>query len=210
MTADFADADQLHQGHLTGLVERVTFHSPETGFGVLQVKVRGHRDLVTVVGTLPSVTPGEWLDAEGRWTISQQYGQQFRAETIRTSSPSTPEGIEKYLGSGLIRGIGPHFAARLVQAFGTGVFDVIEQAPDRLLEVDGIGEVRKGRILAAWDEQKAVREIMVFLHSHGVSTSGTFSTRPSHGAGSWWSLWGGRRPWRWPCARSGPAGGSPR
>ena len=93
--------------HLAGPIERVTFHSPETGFAVLQVKVRGHRDLVTVVATLASATAGEWLDAHGRWSISAQYGQQFRAETVRTSSPSTPEGIEKFLGSGLIRGIGP-------------------------------------------------------------------------------------------------------
>jgi exodeoxyribonuclease V alpha subunit len=182
MTADLADADHPHQDHLTGLVERVTFHSPDTGFAVLQVKVRGRRDLVTIVGTLPSVTPGEWLDAQGRWTISQQYGQQFKAETIRISSPSTPEGIEKFLGSGLIRGIGPRLAVRLVHAFGTGVFDVIEQTPGRLLEVDGIGEVRRGRILAAWDEQKTVHEIMVFLQSHGVSTSRAFRIYKTYGA----------------------------
>ena len=132
--------------HVSGLIERVTFHSPQTGFAVLQVKVRGHRDLVTVVGTLPRATPGEFLDAHGQWAISPQYGQQFRAETLRTSSPNTAEGIEKFLGSGLIRGIGPRFAARLVEAFGMDVFEVIEQSPERLLDVDGIGEVRKARI----------------------------------------------------------------
>ncbi len=172
---------QDHLDQLTGVIERVTFHSLESGFVVLQIKVRAHRDLVTVIGTLPSVTAGEWVDARGRWRIDPQHGQQFKAEILRTSNPNTAEGIEKYLGSGLIKGIGPHFASRLVSAFGTGVFDVIETTPARLLEVDGIGEVRKARIVGAWEEQKAVREIMVFLHSHGVGTSRAFRIYKTYG-----------------------------
>src|SRR5450830_1678266 len=156
---------------LTGLVERVTFHSDESGFCVLRVAVRGHRDLCTVVGTLPAVSEGEWLSATGQWTIDAKHGQQFRAEQIRTSAPDTADGIERYLASGLIRGVGPALAARLVVAFGREVFSVIEAAPKRLREVDGIGPTRQKAIAEAFRSQKVVREIMVFLHSHGVSSA---------------------------------------
>ena len=167
--------------HLTGLIERVTFHSPETGFGVMRVKVRGQRDLVTVVGTAPGLTSGEWVDAQGRWVVDSNYGQQFKAQILRTTPPNTPEGVERYLSSGLVKGIGPAFAARLVKEFGVGVFEVIQKTPDRLLEVAGIGPTRQERIVKAWEEQKAVREIMVFLHSHGVSTSRAFRIYKTYG-----------------------------
>ena len=167
--------------HLAGLIERVTFHSPETGFGVMRVKVRGQRDLVTVVGTAPGVTAGEWVDARGRWIVDSNYGQQFKAQILRTTPPNTPEGVEKYLSSGLIKGVGPKFAGRLVKAFGVGVFDVIQKSPDRLREVDGIGPTRQARIIKAWEEQKAVREIMIFLHSHGVGTSRAFRIYKTYG-----------------------------
>ena len=159
---------------LTGLIERVTFHSGETGFAVLRVKVVGHRDLVTIVGTLPSVSAGEWVEAEGQWKVDREHGQQFKAWKIHTTQPNTAEGIEKYLSSGLIRGIGPAFAKRLVEAFGEGVFEIIENEPDRLLDVEGIGPIRKERLLSSWSEQKAIREIMVFLHSHKVGTARAF------------------------------------
>ena len=167
--------------HLTGLVERVTFHSPESGFAVMRVKVRGHRELTTVVGTLPSVTAGEWVDARGRWVVDSEYGQQFKAQFLRTAPPNTPEGIERYLGSGLIKGIGPKFAARMVETFGADVFDVIQKTPERLRQVDGIGPTRQQRITRAWEEQRAVREIMVFLHSHGVGTSRAFRIYKTYG-----------------------------
>ena len=167
--------------HLTGLIERVTFHSPESGFAVLKVKVRGRHDLQTVVGTAPSITPGEWVDARGRWVINSEHGQQFKAEVLRTTPPNTPEGVERYLGSGLIKGIGPKFAGRLVKAFGLEVFDVIQKTPDRLREVHGIGPGRQERIAKAWDTQRAVREIMVFLHSHGVGTSRAFRIYKTYG-----------------------------
>ena len=166
---------------MTGLIERVTFHSAETGFAVLRVKVRGQRDLVTVVGTLPSVSAGEWLDAHGRWVVDSEHGQQFKAALLRTSHPNTKEGIEKFLASGLIKGIGPKIAALLVREFGTDVFEVIEKESDRLVEVDGIGKVRKARITQAWQEQRTVREIMVFLHSHGVGTSRAFRIHKVYG-----------------------------
>src|SRR5215472_15856772 len=156
---------------LTGAVERVTFHSEETGFCVLRVKVRGHRDLVTVVGTAATITPGEYVEGQGGWVTDRTHGLQFKAQTLRVVPPRTLEGIEKYLGSGMVKGIGPHFARKLTQAFGEQVFDIIEQTPDRLTELDGIGPKRKQRVIDAWEAQKIIREIMVFLHSHGVGTA---------------------------------------
>jgi exodeoxyribonuclease V alpha subunit len=156
---------------LQGAIERVTFHSEESGFCVLRVKVRGQRDLVTVVGTAAVVTAGEYVECEGAWSNDRQHGLQFKAQRLRAVPPSTLEGIEKYLGSGMVKGIGPHFAMKLVSAFGETVFDVIEQCPDRLLELEGIGPKRKERVTQAWAEQKVIREIMVFLQSHGVGTA---------------------------------------
>jgi len=157
--------------YLQGSVERVTFHSPESGFCVLRVKVRGQRDLVTVIGSAASITPGEYVECAGAWMNDRQHGLQFKTQQLRVVPPTTLEGIEKYLGSGMVKGIGPHFARKLVRAFGERVFDVIEQEPERLLELEGIGPKRKERVTSAWAEQKVVREIMVFLQSHGVGTA---------------------------------------
>lgn len=157
--------------HLSGTVERVTFHSDATGFCVLRVKVRGQRDLVTVVGSAASVTAGEQIECIGVWVNDREHGLQFKARQLRVIPPSSLEGIEKYLGSGMVRGIGPHFARKLVRAFGEAVFDIIEQTPERLSEVEGIGPKRRERITVAWAEQKVIRDIMVFLQSHGVGTS---------------------------------------
>lgn len=124
---------------LAGLVERVTFHSQESGFCVLRVKARGHRDLVTTVGHAAMISAGEWVTASGIWINDRTHGLQFKAYFLKTSAPSTIDGIEKYLGSGMIRGIGPVYAKRLVKAFGKDVFDIIEETPERLREVGGIG-----------------------------------------------------------------------
>jgi exodeoxyribonuclease V alpha subunit len=156
---------------LAGLVERVTFHNAENGFCVLRAKARGHRDLVTVIGHAAIISAGEWITASGEWVNDRTHGQQFKARFMRTSAPTSIEGIEKYLCSGMIHGIGPVYAKKMIKAFGEKVFDIIEADPDRLREVDGIGPVRAKRITAAWAEQKIVREIMVFLHSHGVGTA---------------------------------------
>jgi exodeoxyribonuclease V alpha subunit len=156
---------------LAGAVERVTFHSEQSGFCVLRVKVRGQRDLMTVIGSAAAVSAGESIEAHGHWVNDREHGLQFRAEQLRVVPPTTLEGIETYLGSGMVKGIGPHFARKLVRAFGEAVFDVIETTPERLQELEGIGPKRRERVSAAWAEQKVIREIMVFLQSHGVGTS---------------------------------------
>ena len=156
---------------LAGLVERVTFHNSDNGFCVLRAKARGHRELVTVIGHAAMISAGEWITASGEWVNDHTHGQQFKARFMRTSAPTSIDGIEKYLGSGMIRGIGPVYAKKMVQAFGEKVFDIIEAEPERLREVTGIGVFRAKRITDAWAEQKIIREIMVFLHSNGVGTA---------------------------------------
>ncbi len=170
-STDPAQASPQPTEVLAGSIERVTFHNAENGFCVLRIKARGHRDLVTVVGHAAEISAGEWVTVSGTWVNSREHGQQFKASFLRASAPTTAEGIEKYLGSGMIRGIGPIYASKLVAVFGDQVFEVIEQAPERLREVPGIGPVRGQRISQAWADQKVVREIMVFLHSHGVGTA---------------------------------------
>ena len=156
---------------LAGLIERVTFFNEDSGFAVLKVKVQGIRDYVTVVGPLPSVNAGEWVNAQGRWIHDKEFGRQFKAELLTSTAPTTREGIEKYLGSGMVKGIGPVYAQKLVNRFGEQIFDIIERESARLEEVDGIGPKRRRIIKEAWAEQKIIRKIMVFLHSNGVSTS---------------------------------------
>jgi exodeoxyribonuclease V alpha subunit len=153
---------------LSGVVERVTSHNPETGFAVLRVQPGGRRGVVTVVGTVPTVTAGEYVEAVGGWVLHKDYGQQFRAEHLRTMPPHTAAGIVKYLGSGLIKGIGPHYARRIVEVFGERTLDVIDESPAYLKEVKGIGARRIQRIRESWQQQKAVRGIMVFLQSNGI------------------------------------------
>ncbi|MDR5694657.1 MAG: ATP-dependent RecD-like DNA helicase [Armatimonadota bacterium] len=158
-------------GTLQGTVERITYVNEETGYVVARLEVPGRKELVTVVGNLASVSPGETLRLYGRWIIHPRYGKQFQAERYESVVPATLTGIEKYLGSGLIKGIGPIFARRLVEAFGLDTFRVIEEEPHQLLKVEGIGPIRKARIVQSWAEQREIREVMVFLQSHGVSTA---------------------------------------
>src|SRR3954470_3313189 len=154
-----------------GTVERVTFHNADNGFCVLKVHARGKRDLVTVVGHAPTIGAGEWITASGAWVSDRVHGLQFKANVLKATPPTGAEGIEKYLASGQMRGIGPAMAKRIVAAFGEGTFETIEASPERLTEVTGIGPWRASRIIAGWSEQKAVREIMIFLHAHGVGTA---------------------------------------
>ncbi|PVE20806.1 ATP-dependent RecD-like DNA helicase [Microvirga sp. KLBC 81] len=156
---------------LAGSIERITFHNPENGFAVLKVHTRGKGDLITVVGHTPAVSAGEWITASGLWISDRTHGLQFKAEVLKTTPPTGAEGIEKYLASGQMRGIGPAMAKRIVAAFGEDTFEIIEAQPERLTEVQGIGPWRASKIVAGWAEQKAVREIMIFLHAHGVGTA---------------------------------------
>jgi hypothetical protein len=146
---------------LSGLVERVTFHNPDSGFCVLRVKVSGHHELVTLLGSAPSVAAGEYIQASGNWETHRDHGRQFRATLLRVTPPTSAEGMEKYLGSGLIKGIGPVFAQRLVSAFNEAVFEVIEREPHRLFEVEGIGRKR-----AAPDAADTERTYSLFRVHH--------------------------------------------
>ncbi|MCX4962784.1 SF1B family DNA helicase RecD2 [Streptomyces virginiae] len=155
-----------------GVLERITYANEESGYTVARVDTgRGGGDLLTVVGALLGAQPGESLRMEGRWGSHPQYGKQFTVENYRTVLPATIQGIRRYLGSGLIKGIGPKIAERIVEHFGTDTLDVIEGEPKRLIEVPGLGPKRTKLIGAAWEEQKAIKEVMVFLQGVGVSTS---------------------------------------
>jgi len=155
---------------LNGLIERVTYHNPESGFAVLRVKVKGKADLVTVVGNTPSVSAGEHLESAGRWFIDPQHGQQFKADELKTTHPASAEGIEKYLASGAIRSVGPKLAATIVGVYHERTLDIFEKSSDALLHVKGIGPKRLKRIRESWQEQKEVRKIMLFLTEHGITS----------------------------------------
>jgi len=155
---------------LTGQIERITYTNPENGYTIAQVKVRGERRVVTVVGNLIEPMPGEVMELQGRWKLHPKYGEQFEVDEYRATVPATVYGIKKYLGSGLIKGIGPVMADRIVSRFGKKTLDIIENNIEKLTDIDGIGEKRISMIKAAWDDQKEIRTVMMFLQSHGVST----------------------------------------
>ena len=155
---------------LTGQIERVTYTSEETGYTVARVKVYGQRDLVTVVGNIMSPTPGETLKMAGEWAHHPSYGEQFNIKSYKTKVPATVYGIQTYLGSGLIKGLGPKMAARIVKKFGKETLDIIEHQAERLSSVNGIGKKRITMIRKAWQDQKEIRDVMLFLQSHGVSS----------------------------------------
>ncbi len=153
---------------LTGQIEHITFSNPETGFTIAKVRVAGQRDLVTVVGNLLAPTPGEMLDMQGEWARHPKFGEQFKVEQFTTQVPATVHGIMKYLGSGLIKGLGPVMAGRIVGHFGKHTLDVIEQETGRLAEVPGVGAKRIAMIAKAWEAQREIRDVMMFLQGHGV------------------------------------------
>ena len=157
--------------HLRCVVERITYQNDENGYAVIKCLAKGFNDLVTVVGNMPDVHVGSVLYLGGTWRINGKYGRQFQMETFEETLPATVYGIEKYLGSGLVKGIGPKFAKRIVQKFGKDTLEIIETDPDKLLEVYGIGQTRVNRIKKSWQEQKEIKNIMLFLQGHDVSTS---------------------------------------
>ena len=182
---------------LSGVIERITFHSEETGYTVARLlpdsgaerksgggnagatstasprrfATKGEDNLVTVVGTMNGVAPGEALELTGLWQQHPQHGWQFKTESYRSVLPATEQGIRKYLGSGLIKGIGPKTADKIVAFLGVDTLTVLEEQPDRLNEVPKLGQHKAGLIAAAWVEQKAIKEVMVFLQGNGISTS---------------------------------------
>ncbi|HEY1573313.1 MAG TPA: ATP-dependent RecD-like DNA helicase [Pseudonocardiaceae bacterium] len=164
-------AEPFRQAVLDAVLERITFANEETGYTVARVDTGRDGDLVTVVGALLGAQPGESLRLRGRWGSHPQYGRQFHVEDYTTVLPATVQGIRRYLGSGLIKGIGPRLADRIVEHFGVAALDVIETEPARLIEVPKLGPKRTKLIADAWDEQKAIKEVMVFLQGVGVSTS---------------------------------------
>lgn len=156
---------------LRGRVERVLYHTEDTGYCILKVLPEGAREPVGLVGRTPRVVAGEAFEACGHWQSSRDYGRQFKADSLKLEKPDSPEGIERYLGSGLVEGIGPAYAKRLVARFGAGIFDIIEHESAKLEEVEGIGRKRRQEIRASWLKQRAVHAIMLFLHAHGVSSA---------------------------------------
>jgi exodeoxyribonuclease V alpha subunit len=155
---------------LDGLVERITYYNAENGYTVLRLHARGYPELVTVVGTMPEIIPGESLRLQGQWITNAQYGKQFKAEKCEQVLPASIEGLKKYLGSGLIKGVGPVTAQRIVKRFGLETLDVLDHSPERIREVLGIGPIRAAAIARAWDEQKSIKQVMLFLQGHGVNT----------------------------------------
>jgi exodeoxyribonuclease V alpha subunit len=155
---------------LVGLIERVTFHNPENGFAVLKVQVKGQREPITVVGSLTAVNAGEHVTATGTWVMDRQHGQQFKADDLRTSQPTSAEGIERYLASGAIRSVGPQLAAKIVGIYKERTLQVLDESPDFLLHIRGIGAKRLRRIRSSWDEQREVRKLMLFFSQYGIGS----------------------------------------
>jgi len=167
---------------ISGSVERITYYNPENGYSVVRVKpdsremlqyryATGRDGLITVVGNLPELNPGEWVRIRGRWTNHAEYGRQFEAMQCEQALPASTEGIKRYLGSGMIRGVGKVMAERIVNKFGEETLEVIDEEPERLRKVLGIGAKRVKSITKAWEEQRAIKDVMIFLQSHGVSTA---------------------------------------
>ena len=171
----------MEQVQISGSVERITFYNAENGYTVLRLRpdrramlpyqyASGRDALITVIGNLPELNPGEWLRLTGHWSNHPRHGRQFNVQLCEQSLPATTEGIKRYLGSGMIRGVGKVMAERIVDHFGDQTLDIIEGEPERLSEVSGIGKKRIAQVIKAWDEQRAIKDVMLFLQSHGVST----------------------------------------
>ncbi|MFH2219434.1 MAG: ATP-dependent RecD-like DNA helicase [Pseudomonadota bacterium] len=169
---------------LAGQIERIVYTNEENGFTIARLKVPGHRDLVTVTGTLMAPSPGETLKMRGEWVNHPKYGEQFRITEYKTVVPATVDGIRKYLGSGLIKGLGPVMAERIVKQFGEKTLDIIEDDTEKLSEVEGIGKKRIAMIQKAWVDQREIRDVMLFLQSHGVGSGYATKIFKHYGNGS--------------------------
>jgi exodeoxyribonuclease V alpha subunit len=156
---------------LTGVIERITFHSEESGYTVARLNTGNVKQLITVVGSFANIQAGQTLQLQGVWGEHAQYGSQFQVVQYKETKPATLTGIEKYLGSGLIKGVGPVTAKRIVKHFGLDTLEIIENQIHRLSEVPGIASKRIAMIQSTWEEQKSIKEVMIFLSGHGVSTT---------------------------------------
>ena len=166
------------------VVERITYQNAENGYSVIKCRAKGFTDLITAVGNMADTHVGAVLTLQGQWKVDAKYGRQFSIESYEETLPATVYGIEKYLGSGLIRGIGPKYAKRIVATFGAETLNVIEEEPDRLIEVPGIGGRRVEQIKRAWTDQKEIKNIMLFLQGHDVSTAHATKIFKQYGAQS--------------------------
>ncbi len=177
------NTDNLSKRLLTleGVLDRLVFASETSEFIVARMTVRGRRDPVTILGLLPKPCPGETLILQGQWEMDKKFGEQFRFETAETRVPSTVQGIEKYLASSLIKGIGPEMARRITTAFGEKTLEIIEKKPERLKKVSGIGPKRAEMISEAFVQQKSIRDVMLFLQTHGVSPTYTYKIFRKYG-----------------------------
>lgn len=164
-----------------GYIERITFQNPENGFTIAQLQQRGRKDLVCIVGCMPGLRPGETVRCIGTWKHHLVHGRQFTVTEFHVEAPADLIGIKKYLGSGLIKGIGPVYAARIVAKFDVETLKIIDTDPEKLLEVEGLGKKRLGMITACWNDQKSIREVMIFLQSHGVSPTFAQKIYKKHG-----------------------------
>src|SRR5437667_10351490 len=162
---------QSSREYLQGIVERVTYHAEDSGYTVARLKASGIRELITIVGRFPDIHAGQTLRLTGHWRDHPKFGQQFQVVSAQETKPATLTGLEKYLGSGLIKGIGPVTAKHIVPHFGVETLDIVEEHSERLIEVPGIAHKRAEMIKEAWAAQKAIKEVMVFLQGHGVSTT---------------------------------------
>lgn len=169
---------------IIGHIERITFQNPENGFTIAQLSRRHHKDLCCVVGSLSSVQVGETVRCKGTWQTHLIYGSQFVITEYQTEAPADIIGIKKYLGSGLIKGIGPKYAGRIVEKFGIDTLDIIDKQPQRLLEIEGLGKKRKEKIVECWSEQKSIRNVMIFLQAHGISPAYAQKIFKNYGAES--------------------------
>jgi exodeoxyribonuclease V alpha subunit len=173
--------ESTEQQTISGSVERVTYHNDETGFAVLKVTVSGRKMPVTIIGNIPQIVPGEGVTAQGEWITDRTHGRQFKAEYLKGTPPDSLDGIQKFLGSGLIKGIGPVYAAKLVAKFGKEIFDIIDKESARLEDVEGIGKMRRQCIKDSWNEAREIRAIMSFLMANGISTSRAFRIYKCYG-----------------------------
>ena len=165
-----------------GIVQRVTFHNEDSGYSILKVRPESGGEIVTVLASAPRVVAGETIEAKGEWINDAEYGRQFKAAALSLSKPESVEGLERYLGSGLIEGIGPKYAKRIVEKFGAEVFHIIEHESARLEEVEGVGKKRRQEIRDSWMLQKSVHDIMIFLHERGISTARALRIYKTYGA----------------------------